>query len=337
MYFSKLLLVDLIEFATAKGADKHDLSQRIGIDMTDAMDPSQQVSYEKMVEALTITRETIMDNFLGLHLGEQIVLKGKRQVDDIMLNSSTIEEAFLNGVNYSKLISDALTSSLEKMGNYTKVSFAINPDWAVHQDHAVQQIIDMTLTCTLKSIFWLTGEKHRAVAVHLNNPSLKKKNEYYRVFDCPIKFNEQVPCIIFQNPVFNQKVLSSDVGLLASLKHAADLEINKIQPAPPLVLSIKKIVLDKLPNRLTLLEVATELHISSRTLQRKLFELNTNFKKIEKEIILKLAKKMLLYEERNLAEISYLLGFSEASAFIRFFKNELNITPKKYKQMAIAK
>lgn len=336
MYFSKLLIVDLIEFATGKGVDIHDLCRRIGIDMAEAIDPRQQVSYEKMVEVLTITRETIKDNFLGLHLGEQMVLKGKRQVDDIMLNSSTIAEAFRNGVNYSKLISDALTSSMEKTGNYTKVSFVVNPDWTVHQNHAVQQIIDMTLTCTLKSICWLTGEKHRAVAVHLNYPSLKKKNEYYRVFDCPIKFNEPIPCIIFQNTLLHQKVRAPDVGLLASLKHAADIEIKKIQSAPPLIIAIKKIVLDKLPTRLTLAEVASELHFSSRTLQRKLFELTTNFKKIEKEIILQLGKKMILYEDRNLAEISYLLGFSEASAFIRFFKNEVALTPKKYRKMASA-
>lgn len=55
-----------------------------------------------------------------------------------------------------------------------------------------------------QDISWLTGEKHRAVAVHLNYPFLKKKNKYYKVFDCPIKFNEQVPCIIFQNQIFNQ-------------------------------------------------------------------------------------------------------------------------------------
>lgn len=128
-------------------------------------------------------------------------------------------------------------------------------------------------------------------------------------------------------------MLSPNLGLLAYLKHAADLEIKKKQSVPPLIISIKKIVLNNLPNKLALFEVASKLHLSSSTLQRKLLRLNTNFKKIEKEIILKLAKNMILYEERNLAKISYLLEFSEASAFIRFFKNELNLTPKKYKKI----
>ena len=86
-----------------------------------------------------------------------------------------------------------------------------------------------------------------------------------------------------------------------------------------------------MPQKSNLQKVALDLNISTRTLQRKLKEQNTNFKLIEKDILIRLAKKFILFEKQSIQEISYLLGFSEASAFIRFFKNETRKTPKQFK------
>ncbi len=332
MYFSKLLVSDIIEYAVSKGADQEDLCRNLGIQLNDKINPNDVVSYEKMVNILNHVGQLIDDELLGLHLGEQLILKGTKQVDQIMQNSPNIEEAFSNAINYSKLISDALSTKMEKTESQTKISFEVNPNWAVLPNHAVQQIIDMTLVCTLKSIYWLTGRKYAPMAVNLNYSALKKRNEYYRVFDCSVKFEESTPCIIFHNPVLNQTVPSYDLGLLAYLKKIGTEEIEKLQSEDPLQLQIKKIILNNLPQKSTIDIVASELHLSSRTMQRKLKQGQTNFKQIEKDILIKLAKKIIRYEKRSIDEISYLLGFSEASAFIRFFKNEVNATPKKYKQ-----
>ena len=190
MYFSKLLVADIIDFAVSKGADKEDLCKSLAIKSEENFAPNEVVSYDEMVNILNITGQTIDDELLGLHLGEQLILKATKQVDEIMQNSPTIEEAFTNAINYSRLISDALTSRMEKTKDYTKISFEVNPNWEVLENHAVQQIIDLTLVCTLKSIYWLTGKKYSPFEVHLNYPPLKKRNEYYRVFDCSIKFNQ---------------------------------------------------------------------------------------------------------------------------------------------------
>lgn len=332
MYFSKLLVSDIIEFAVAKGADKNDLCKSLGIEIKEAVALNEVVSYEDMVNILTITGEAVDDDFLGLHLGEQLILKGTKQVDEIMQNSPTIEEAFSNAVNYSKLISDALNCSMEKTDNYTKVSFEVNPNWAVLQHHAVRQIIELTLVCTLKSIYWLTGRKYSPKAVHFNYPSSKKRNEYFRVFDCSIKFNEPIIGIVFDNPILNREVPTYNLGLLAHLKKIGNEEIAKLPSEGSLILQIKKIILKNLPQKSLLKEVSSELNLSSRTLQRKLNQLKTNFKQVEKDILIKLAKKFILIEERSIEETSYLLGFSEASAFSRFFKNEMKTTPKNYKK-----
>lgn len=337
MYFSKLLLADILAFGSSRGADKMDLCRRIGIELPPHILPEEQVSYETMATALSLTAKEIDDAYLGLHLGERMMIKAKDQVDAIMNNSPSIEAAFANAVTFSKLISDALRSSMTKEDEFTRVSFEVNPDWAVLPNFAVQQIIDMTLVCTMQSIYLLSQKKYFPTAVHFNNPSLTHKNEYYRVFNCCLKFNEATPAIIFRNQILNQALPAPNPGLLAALKREADLELTKMPSATPLIIQVKEIILNTLPHRSNIKEIASSLHLSARTLQRKLRQLQTTFKAIEKDLLLKLAKKLLVHEERSIDEIAYLLGFSAGSALIRFFKNEMNVSPKKYKNLILPK
>lgn len=332
MYFSKLLVADILEYADSKGAPKAELLRSLKMKLNSKTDALKKVSYDKMVEVLNTTGQSINDELLGLHLGEQIILKGTQQVDQIMQTSPTIKEAFNNAISYSKLISDAMTSHMEQTDLHTKVSFELNPNWEVLENEAVKQIIDMTLVCTQKSIFWLTGKKYPPVEVHLPYASKKKRNEYYRVFDCAVKFNKPIAAIVFHNPVLNQSVPTYDLGLLASLKKIGAAEIKKQKSENELVLQIKKAVLHKLPQKSNLHFIASELNMSTRSLQRKLQILDTNFKKVEKEILLKLARKLILHDERSIEEISYLLGFSESSSFIRFFNKEMNVSPRLFKK-----
>lgn len=337
MYFSKVLAVDIIKYAVSKGANKIKICEDLGIDINKTIDQNETISYGEMVSILLITGKMIDDEYLGLHMGEQLMLNATKQVDEIMLNSPTIEVAFNNANDYSRLISDALQGSIEKTEHYTKVIFEINPNWEVLQNQAVRQIIDLTLVCTIKSIYWLTGRMYSPLEIHLPYSSAKKRSEYYRVFDCGIRFKQKAVAAIFPNPILDISVPTKNIGLLADLKKIGDEEIEKLQTECSLILEIKKSVLSKLPQRATVQLVAHQQQMSSRTMQRRLRELSTNFKKIEKEILMNLAQTFILFEERNIDEVSYLLGFSEASAFIRFFKNEMNITPVEFKKKMLNK
>ena len=331
MYFSKSLLVDLLKFAVSRGADLKMLSQKIGVHPVDQINPIEQISYQKMVDTLSFISEVTDDENLGLHLAEELMLKGTEYVDNIMKSSPSIEEAFQNAVSYSRLISDALICSMEKNESTTKISFDINPNWAVFPSPIVQQIIDLTLTCTFKSISWLTQKNYSAKEVHLNYLPKKYINEYFRIFDCSIKFKETTPAIIFQNPIIEQSIASNNPSLLSTLKEEANQILKTKISEADIINSVKSIILENLPQKSNLQEVANKLHLSTRTLQRSILKNNTTFKEIEADILISLSKKLIVHESRNLDEVAYLLGFSESSSFIRFFKKKMGITPIKYR------
>src|SRR5690606_5280525 len=79
-----------------------------------------------------------------------------------------------------------------------------------------------------------------------------------------------------------------------------------------------------------LAELAERLGCSARTLQRRLAEHGTSLRKLIDEVRHQLALRHLA-AELSIAEVSFLLGFSEPSAFHRAFRRWTDRTPAQWR------
>lgn len=86
-----------------------------------------------------------------------------------------------------------------------------------------------------------------------------------------------------------------------------------------------------LPNGAQVL--ADRLHISRRHLERKLKEqFGKNFRQMQQEIRLEVAKDMLITTEKTIAEIAEQIGFSNTASFCTFIKNTTGTTPSQLRR-----
>ena len=79
-------------------------------------------------------------------------------------------------------------------------------------------------------------------------------------------------------------------------------------------------------------DVAEKLGLSKRTLQRKLSEENTNFKKQLNSAREALAVHYIRNTEMSIADIAYLLGYAEQNSFLRAFTIWTGKSVTEYKQ-----
>jgi AraC-like DNA-binding protein len=79
-------------------------------------------------------------------------------------------------------------------------------------------------------------------------------------------------------------------------------------------------------------QVARELGMSVRTLQRRLRLEGVSFEEIGDDIRTTLAKSYLRDSGMSISEVSYLLGFSEPSAFSRAFRNWTGTSPQDFRR-----
>jgi AraC-like DNA-binding protein len=78
--------------------------------------------------------------------------------------------------------------------------------------------------------------------------------------------------------------------------------------------------------------IAEKLSVTPRTLQRRLSDQGTSFKNVLDEVRKGLALSYITQPFIDLAELGYLLGFSDQTAFQRAFKKWTGTTPGKYKK-----
>ena len=81
----------------------------------------------------------------------------------------------------------------------------------------------------------------------------------------------------------------------------------------------------------TLADVASALHLSERTLARKLEHEGTSFKNLLEDLRRRLALRYVGDSDLAFSEIAFLLGFSQVAAFHRAFKRWTDQTPLEYR------
>ena len=83
--------------------------------------------------------------------------------------------------------------------------------------------------------------------------------------------------------------------------------------------------------------VAQALHLSQRTLQRRLQEEGTSFQALLDDTRRELAEQYLAQPAMTLLQIAYLLGFADPSNFFRAFRRWFDATPGEYRAARFAK
>ncbi|HBH91453.1 MAG TPA: AraC family transcriptional regulator, partial [Hyphomonadaceae bacterium] len=112
----------------------------------------------------------------------------------------------------------------------------------------------------------------------------------------------------------------------------------EIQRLPDLA-SLKDEVLSHLASRLSdgvpqASDVATRMGMSERTFYRRLADENLSYRDVLRDAQLSLAQDLLTDSECSIAEVAFLTGFSEQSAFNRAFRRWEGRSPGSFRTSA---
>jgi AraC-like DNA-binding protein len=97
------------------------------------------------------------------------------------------------------------------------------------------------------------------------------------------------------------------------------------------VLRVRELLRDSLPRNLDLDEVALALHLSPRTLHRRLADEGTNFRTVKNALRRDLALARLAKTNDAVGKIAAELGYADTSAFFRTFTVWTGMAPSEYR------
>ena len=170
--------------------------------------------------------------------------------------------------------------------------------------------------------------------VRVQHPAPKRVDAHEDWFGCPLQFDADLDALLFSPETLEQPNILGDEGISRYLVSHLDLELSQIAGDAPLVSQTKEVIAQSLSEgapRMT--EIARRLGLSARSFHRRLSEHGISFQALTEDTRRDLAEGLLRDERHSLAEIAFLTGFSEQSAFTRAFKRWVGTTPASYRKL----
>jgi AraC-like DNA-binding protein len=159
-----------------------------------------------------------------------------------------------------------------------------------------------------------------------------------RHFGCPVVFGAARNAIIFRTSDAEIPFVTRNAELLAMLAPQLDAELKKHKHQETFAEHVRSTIQRKLAGRRPKMQdIARELHISSRTLQRRLQGDGFSFQQVLEEARHQLARHYLNNSVLELNETAYLLGYEDANSFVRAFRTWEGVPPAHWRGAQRAK
>ena len=251
-------------------------------------------------------------------------------VEYVCRSCPTLGAALRQWVRYLNLLDDAVEVGLDVDGDRAYLHVVRDSEAPAPASH------ELCWALVARQAHELTTVPFRLHAIELTHPAPDDVARYRAWFDAPVIFGAATTRMIFPRAALDACLTSSDPTLLAILTRAADELTRTLATDPSLTARVKRALHDLLRTDDAQVEVvAQRLGLTARSLQRRLKDESTSFADLRDAVRRELARRYL-DDGLAIAEISFLLGFSEPSAFFRAFKRWTGEAPLAHRRRAAA-
>lgn len=151
-------------------------------------------------------------------------------------------------------------------------------------------------------------------------------------FQCPVHFDSDRDALLIDPGLLDAPNRLGDKTIATFFDRHLEEELAARMQDDGLEQSVRNVIAQSLSEGVpTLSFIASELGLGARTLQRRLSDEGLSFQTVVDRARQDLAQRLLKETDYSLAEIAFLTGFSEQSAFSRAFKRWAGQTPRSYR------
>jgi AraC-like DNA-binding protein len=202
--------------------------------------------------------------------------------------------------------------------------------WTVPAAYATPQIVILVTAVGYRALVESMNGSWVPERIHFPFARPAIMQTFHRFFARPIDFDSEFSGFSFPTSDLDQPNPSADEHMA---NHAAAL-LRMVAPPP-------ESIADRARHALVLLlpvgkgalgNVANNLGIQSRALQRELNDDDLTFAELLNETRRDLAKAYLTNPNRTVSEVATLVGYSSASSFSRWFSDEYGISPSRWRR-----
>jgi AraC-like DNA-binding protein len=269
----------------------------------------------------------LRDPLLGLRLGQ------------------TITPAHLGALGYVLLACGSLGAALQRLERYQRLIYDVNAlrqqidggslvlSWGVEHGRPGPLVDECAIAALVQFARNITGTAFAPEAIGFVNPAPADLAPYRAFFGTPPRFGEAETSVRLALTSLQLPLRQPDAALLAILEAQAETQLMQLPGSDAFEQIVRRQIASLAREGEPCLErVAESLHLSPRTLRRRLQERNRQFRDLHDETLCRIAEGHLRDPRLQLAEVALLLGYSEQSAFTRAFRRWTGTTPAAFRR-----
>lgn len=310
------------------GIDAGRFAELAGTLSSKGMDPKSRLSTDIADAFFKQAIEMIPDPAFGLRASECWHPSNLGALGYAWLSSASLHIGFDRFILYSRILGQKSSFQCVECDNslrYTYINDRENSSVRnVMTDFSLSILIDMC-------------RKNAGVGFHPNLVSLRRQTQqntapYIDFFGCAVNFGADEDSFVIDRHVADSPLPSSNHEIAITFDAILAEQLAALDKSD-VVARCKAYLLQQMTSgEASEQDLANAMGMSLRTLQRKLTDVETTYKTLLDELRHDLAIRYLADSQRTVTEITFLLGFSEQSAFTRAFKRWNGNTPSAYRE-----
>jgi AraC-like DNA-binding protein len=319
------LVPAILRYARGRGFDVEALAWRIGIaaDAGDRDDVNAAADApNELLDAIARTDAEVV-----LHLAAEVPSRHHALVALAARTSATARDALVLLARWSPLLHDGVEASLEESRTGAR--------WVLRTPRRPRglgrYVHELVLAYALARIREGAGDDLAPLGVrfaHARPPDLRAMGHFFR---CDFEFGAETSAMEFSAQVLARPMRLADPKAVATVAPLVEASLP-VASRPSFAQRVAAQVSASLPDGCDATNVARALHMSQRTLHRRLEQEQTRFGEVADAVRLERARKLLADPSLALVDVALRLGFADLATFSRAFKRWTGQPPGQWRR-----
>ena len=238
--------------------------------------------------------------------------------------------------------------SIQLLLRYGQVLF--RPSWEVHelkgglilraqitkgtarQQQCIAELLSSTLFAVGRALYGGKVERSEGAKIFFTHQQPLYSASYHQAFKTPITFDAEHNQVFLPSDVLDIPVRTADRAKHIVFQQQCEEMLRGLNAVEKTTVAVRQLLIQSAGDFLDIAQVASRLHMSERTLRRRLERESTNFRIIIDEVKNLLAREYLTKTQLIVADIAHLLDYAETVSFRRAFVRWNGVTPREYQQ-----
>ena len=300
-----------------------------GLDIRSTQSPGQRLPFPA-VQALwqeAVTRTG--DPCFGLTTADFMHPTSLHALGYAVLASGTLEDALHRIIRYGHVASTVFDAELHEEGEALVMKRP--PEKPAESGELADAAIDAALAGVLQLGRGVFGPELNPLEVGIPHDAPSCAKRFLEYFRAPVSFGVDLPYLVFRKADARLPLPTANAELALANERVIHEYLLRFDTAD-LATRVRARVAEQLPSgSATESSVAAALHMSSRSMQRRLRDEGISFRTILDEMRRDLATHYVRKLDLSLNEISYLLGYAEPASFTRAFRRWTGLSPSEFR------